>query len=209
MAARAFAFFVVVGCGALGVSVTRSNRPERTPSSGEVFSRSGATLADPKANPETERLLNAMEGTWTITDELSPDARSPKGRTGQGTIVWRPGPGRFSVIEEFQSKQGDEDVSGWGALWWDPSALGYHTIWCDSTNPGGCIDFKNVARWEGQNLVLQEDYEVSGKKFTFREVFGEITLDAFTQTLYGAEAGHPLKVDEVIHARRLKMPPRS
>ena len=87
-------------------------------------------------------------------------------------------------------------------MWWDEAAQGYHTIWCDSTNPGGCIDFKNVARWDGPNLVLQEDYEANGKKFTFKEVFSDISITSFTQTLYGAEVGHELKVDQVIHAKR-------
>lgn len=167
----------------------------------------GLHVADqsaPKGDPPVERLLRALEGTWSITDELAPDVSSPKGKSGTGTIIWRPGPGRFSVIEEFRSKQGDVDVSGLGAMWWDEAARGYHTIWCDSTNPGGCIDFKSAARWEGSNLVLQEDYELHGKTYTFREVFGDITPNSFTQTLYGGEAGGSLKVDEVIHAKRQK-----
>lgn len=148
------------------------------------------------------RLLKAMEGTWTITDTLSPDAKNPKGVQGAGTIVWRPGPGGFSVVEEFHSKQGEQDVNGLGMMWWDEGSKGFHTIWCDSTNPGGCIDFKNVARWEGPDLVLQEDYELNGKKFTFKEVFGEFSELGFKQTLYGGEAGKDLKVDEVIEAKR-------
>jgi hypothetical protein len=51
--------------------------------------------------------------------------------------------------------------------------------------------------------VLVEDYEMKGKKFTFKEVFGDITPQSFTQTLYGAEAGAPLKVDQVIYAKRV------
>lgn len=155
-----------------------------------------------KHNPQMERLLSALEGTWSITDELTPDSSSPKGKKGAGTIVWRPGPGRFSAVEEFRSRQGDVDVTGLGILWWEDAAHGYRTIWCDSTNPGGCIDFKNSAKWEGSSLVLEENYEVGGKKLTFKEVFGDITPDSFTQTLYGGEAGGSLKVDEIIHARK-------
>jgi Protein of unknown function (DUF1579) len=155
-------------------------------------------------HPQLERLLRALEGTWTISEELAPDASSPTGKTGIGTEVWRKGPGGFSVIEEYRSKQGEDEVSGLGALWWDEPAQGFHTIWCDSTNPGGCIDFKNPARWEGSNLVLQEDYESNGKKYTFREVFGDITADGFTQTLYGGPVGGPLKIDQTIRAKRVK-----
>jgi hypothetical protein len=152
--------------------------------------------ANPKPGPQIERLVTAFEGTWAITEELGPDASSPKGKTGAGTIIWRPGPGGYSAVEEYRSKQGDEEVSGLGELWWDDTAQGYHTIWCDSTNPGGCIDFKNAAKWDGPNLVLQEDYESNGKKFTFKEVFSDISTTSFTQTLYGAEVGHELKVDQ-------------
>jgi len=157
-----------------------------------------------KPHPQIARLLQAVEGTWSIREELAPDASSPNGTTGAGTIVWRPGPGGYSVVEEYRSKQGEEDISGLGELWWDDAAGGYHTIWCDSTNRGGCIDFKNQARWVGEKLVLQEDYEVNGKKFTFREEFGDIGPDHFTQTLYGGHPGGPLKVDQTIHATRAK-----
>jgi hypothetical protein len=84
----------------------------------------------------------------------------------------------------------------------DEAAQGYRTIWCESTNPGGCISFKNVARWEGQQLVLMQDYEVNGKKVVFKEVFGDIAPGGFTQTLYGGEAGKELKVDQIIQATK-------
>ena len=203
MPSRILAFVVVLGFGLFGVLAAWSNHPKRLVLSGMVSPSSGGP-AERRADPAIERLLKAFEGTWSITDELTADAKSPQGRDCKGTIIWRPGPGGFSVIEDFRSMQGDEDVSGLGVLWWDPSAQGYHTIWCDSTNPGGCIDFKNTARWEGQTLVLQEDYDLHGKRYTFKEVFGAITSDAFTQTLYGGEAGGPLKVDEVIRAKKVK-----
>jgi hypothetical protein len=158
--------------------------------------------ADPKPGPQMEKLLRAFEGTWLIKEELAPDAASPNGATGEGRIVWRSGSGGFSVIEDYQSKQGTRAITGLGVFWWDEAAQGYRSIWCDNTNPGGCIDFKNVARWEGSQLVLVEDYDVNGKKVTFKEVFGGITSTAFTQTLFGGESGKELKVDQIIQARR-------
>jgi|SRR5579863_8901741 hypothetical protein len=158
----------------------------------------------PKPSPQMEKLLRAFLGTWSIHETLAPDPASPNGATGEGTIVWRPGPGGFSLIEDYQSKQGNRQVTGLAVFWWDESADGYRTIWCDSTNPGGCISFKNVSQWDGVQLVLVEDYEVNGKKFTFKEVFGDITPGTFTQTLYGGEAGGVLKVDQTIRATRSK-----
>ena len=159
--------------------------------------------AEPSPGPQIEKLLRALQGTWSIQEKFMADAASPKGSTGEGHIVWRPGPGDFSVIEDYESKRGSATVTGLALFWWDDAAHGYRTIWCDSTNPGGCIDFKNVANWEGSQLVLAEDYTINGKKFTFKEVFGDMTPAAFTQTLYGGEAGGDLKVDQIIQATKL------
>ena len=199
MLIRAFVIATFLGFGLISVQMEH-------PGNKSVVEQASASNQEPatKPNSQIERLLTALEGTWSITDELAPDASSAKGKMGAGTIIWRPGPGRFSVVEEFHSKQGDVDVTGLGMFWWE-EARGYHTIWCDSTNPGGCIDFKNVVKWEGSSLVLQEDYELHGKKYTFKEVFGDITPESFTQTLYGGEAGGSLKVDEIIHARKRKV----
>jgi hypothetical protein len=154
----------------------------------------------PKPGAQMEKLLRAFQGTWAVNERIAPDPSTPNGATGEGSIVWRPGPGGFSVVEDYQSKQGAREVTGLAVFWWDESG-GYRTIWCDSTNPGG-ISFKNVARWDGAKLVLVEDYEMNGKKFTFKEVFGDITPGSFTQTLYGGEAGGNLKVDQVIRATK-------
>ncbi len=165
----------------------------------------GKAAAEPQAKPlaGAQKMLQALEGKWSIVEELAPDASSPSGGKGEGQIVWRFGPGGYSVIEEYQSREGNRDISGVGVFWWDDALHGFKTIWCDSTNPGGCISFGNVLHWEGPNLVLTENYEVKGKKLTFKEVFGDITPQAFTQTLYGGEAGGPLKIDQVIHAKRI------
>jgi hypothetical protein len=157
----------------------------------------------PKPGPQIEKLLRLLEGTWSIKEKLGPSTASPQGATGEGKIVWSPGPGRYSVIENYQSKEGGRTIIGLGVFWWDEAAQGYRTIWCDSTNPGGCINFKNVAQWEGSQLVLVESYEVNGKKFTFKEVFSDITPAAFTQTLFGGEEGGELKVDQTIQATKL------
>ena len=126
-----------------------------------------AQIPEPKPGPQIERLRQALEGTWSIKERLAPDTASPSGATGEGRIVWRPGPAGFSVVEDYWSRQGRRKIAGLGVFWWDEAEHGYRTIWCDSTNPGGCINFKNVARWDGSRLVLVEDYEINRKKFTF------------------------------------------
>lgn len=203
MFVRVSTLCAVLSLGLVVFVRAQADRPKGTTIAAPESATAPTTQAN-KPDPQIDRLLKALSGTWSISEELAPDATHPKGISGSGTIVWRPGPGGSSIVEDYRSKQGDQVISGLGIFWWDPAAQGYHTIWCDSTNPGGCIDFKNAVRWDGQVLVLQEDYELNGKKYTFREVFGDITPDAFTQTLYGGEAGGALKVDQVIHAKRLK-----
>ena len=160
---------------------------------GQVQAVAVKISSEPKGRPQMEKLLRDFEGTWSIKEQFAPDAGSPNGAMGAGQIVWSAGPGKFSVIEEYRSKRDSAEVTGLGVFWWDEAAQGYRTIWCESTNPGGCISFKNVARWEGPLLALVEDYEVNGKRVIFKEVFGDITPNAFTQTLYGGDAGKELK----------------
>jgi hypothetical protein len=159
--------------------------------------------AERKSSPQIDKMLRAFEGTWSIKEKFAPDAGPPNAAAGEGRIVWHAGPGGFSAIEDYQSKQGSTEVTGLGVFWWDEAVQGYRTIWCDSTNPGGCISFENVARWEGSQLVLLEDYEANGKKVVFKEVFGDIAPGTFTQTLYGGEAGKELKVDQIIRATKV------
>ena len=143
--------------------------------------------AERKGSPQIEKVLRAFEGTWSIKEKFAPDAGSPNGAAGEGQIVWRAGPGRFSVIEEYRSKRESTEVTGLGVFWWDEAAQGYRTIWCESTNPGGCISFKNVARWEGPQLALVEDYEVNGKKVTLRRCLATLRREDSRRFCMGAK----------------------
>lgn len=197
--AIAFLVFAAMGMLAAQSDQSQTAAPEGKPS-GHVVAT--PVPAEPRPGPQMEKLLQALEGTWSIKETLAPSATSPNEVKGEGGIVWRTGPGGFSAIEDYQSREGPREVVGLGVFWWDEAAQGYRTIWCDSTNPGGCINFKNVVRWEGTQLVLSEDYEVNGKKFTFKEVFADISPASFTQTLYGGEFGKALHVDQTIHATK-------
>lgn len=194
-----FVFSFMVGLAPAQTDQKQQAAPSKSP----AVATAAAQDAPPRPGPQIEKLLRALEGTWATTEKFAPDAASPHGATAEGRIVWRPGPGGYSVIEDYQSKQGNKETTGLAVFWWDDAAHGYRTIWCDSTNPGGCINFKSVARWEGSKLLLVEDYEINGKRFTFKEVFGDITSSTFTQTLYGGPTGGDLKIDQRIQASKL------
>ena len=175
--------------------------PEANPSARNTTA--AVRASEPTLSPQITKLLQAFRGAWSTKERLAPDAASPNGTMGAGRIVWSAGPGGFSVVQNYRSKEGGRTITGLGVFWWDEAAQGYRTIWCDSTNPGGCINFKNVARWDGSQLVLVEAYEANGKRLTFKEVFSGITPAGFTQTLYGGEEGGELKVDQTIQATKL------
>jgi len=153
-------------------------------------------------SPEMQRLFDAFLGTWSVTEQIEPSETMPNGGTGEGEEVYRIGPGGISIIEEIHLKEPGGEVSVLGVAWWDKKARGYRAFWCDSENPAGCILMAHLAKWEGEQFVLRDEFEREGKKFDFKEVFSEITPISFTQTLYQGEAGKELKRLLTIHATK-------
>ena|SRR6516165_9341514 len=108
----------------------------------------------------------------------------PKGGTGTDEETWRAGPGGLSVIEEYHSTGAEGGLSGLGAFWPDKQRPTMRVLWRDSTTPSGCARVKGGAKWEGSQVVITDESDVDGKKMMFREVFSNITDNAFTQTIY-------------------------
>jgi ketosteroid isomerase-like protein len=153
-------------------------------------------------SPEMQKLFDAFGGRWSLTETIEPNEKSPNGGSGRGEVVNRLGPGGRSSIEEIHLVEPTGEVSGLGLAWWDKKAGGYRTVWCENQNPRGCIVMARVAKWENDQFVLGDEFEISGKKFVFKEVLSEITPTSYTQTLYQGEAGKELKKLLTIHASR-------
>ena len=160
----------------------------------------------PPASPQMQKLLSTFTGKWAITYTVEPTDTMPKGGTGQGTEVFRPGPGGTSLIEEFHAREATREITGLGLAWWDDAAQGYKAVWCDSDNPAGCGVMAHAARFEGANFVLTDEFDAMGKKLAFKEVFSDITTMSFTQTLYEGAVGSELKRVMTIKATRLTRP---
>jgi hypothetical protein len=152
--------------------------------------------------PEMQQLFNAFVGTWSLTETIEPSEKLPNGGTGRGEVVNRLGPGGRSSIEEIHLVERTGESIGLGLAWWDEKAGGYRTVWCENGISGGCIVMARVAKWEGDQFVLGDEFEVNGKKFVFKEVLSEITPTSYTQTLYQGEAGKELKRLLTIQATR-------
>ena len=157
----------------------------------------------PAPSDQMQKLLRTLGGTWSITYTREPTELLPLGGTGAGRDVFRPGPGGASLVEEFRAREGTRDVSGLGLAWWDESAQGFRAVWCADDNPAGCGMMSGLARFDGADFVLTDEFEMMGKKMAFKEVFSNITTMSFTQTLYQGEAGGELKKIMTIKATKL------
>jgi hypothetical protein len=151
-------------------------------------------------SPEMQKLFNEFLGTWRVTEKIEPSETMPNGGAGEGTEVYWAGPGGASIIEEIHLKETSGEFSGMGVAWWDEKGQGYRALWCNSENPNGCIVMAHLAKWEGDQFVLRDEFEKNGKKLNFKEVFSEITPTSFTQTLYEGQADKELKKLATIHA---------
>jgi ketosteroid isomerase-like protein len=144
-----------------------------------------------------------MLGTWSTSITYAPSADIPKGATVEGSEVWRPGPGGFSVIEESHEQNPKGPIDGLGVAWWDAQDQGQRFLWCESTDANGCYVSKEVAKWNNGSLVWSEEQENSGKKRIYSETFTDITANSFTQLLQEGEPGQPLKTTVTIRAKRV------
>jgi hypothetical protein len=152
---------------------------------------------------------NSMLGTWCIKIKYEPGApRMPNGGTGEGEEVWWPGPGGYSVIEEYYQKDANEWKEEFIPAWWDTEAGGQRFIGCSNTLPQGCLLSKNVAKWEGDRNTYTEEDEESGKRVTYREVFENITAASFTQVLQRGESEKELKTELIIQATKVSSRPK-
>jgi len=145
---------------------------------------------------------NLMLGVWSIKVTYAPSAKMPNGGTGEGTEIWRPGPGGLSVIEEKHEKNAKGETEGFSIGWWDKEAGGQRFVWCANDVPQGCVVPQSVAKWESDRLIFREDMHEHGRKITHAEIFSDITPDSFTQLLQEGEPGEAPKTTVTILARK-------
>lgn len=153
-------------------------------------------------HPYIDKLIRALSGSWAITLSFAPDETMPKGGSGRGEETFHAGPGGLSLIEEYHSTGDEGEMSGLGVFWPGNQPSTMQVVWCDSTKPNGCGVMKGGATWQGSRVVLEDESQADGKKVMFREVFSDISLNSFTQTLYQGESADDLKTFLTIKATR-------
>src|SRR6266699_11140 len=150
-------------------------------------------MPTPQPSPQIEKLAEKIAGTWHTSEDFEVSEMMPKGGKGHGTAVIKKGPGGLSVTEDYHSRGGMGAFAGHGVFWLDDKANGYKSVWCDNTSPNGCSASNGLGKWEGNDVVFNDEQEMMGKKMAMKEVYTDIKPSSFTMTINGSQDGGPMK----------------
>ena len=182
----------VVDARPSGTQIELANRSSYRGSS----SPSQSGMDAPAPAPELQALTDALAGRWTTREKYEPTGPTPNGGVGQGDLVWRSGPGGFTLLEEYHSKTPMGELFGFGLIWWD-QVRGLQHMWCINVNPGGCEMFPPPPRpgpkWNGKQLVLDTEVELAGTKYVWHEAIAVTSAGSFTQTVDIGETGGAMR----------------
>jgi hypothetical protein len=198
MRSATFRFWVAMGLCVPAV-YARPSETESLPADASLY-RGRVTKAQsehvPAPAPELRTLTKALAGRWTTREKYEPTGPTPKGGIGHGDLVWRPGPGGFTLLEEYHSKTPMGELFGFGLIWWD-HAKGLQHMWCINVNPGGCEMFPPPPRpgpkWDGKQLVLDTEVDIAGTKYVWHEAISMTSATSFTQTVDIGENGGAMR----------------
>jgi hypothetical protein len=205
-----FRFFVALGICvsvALAQQSEKKAAPKLATRSDQQSSPSQTTgMSAPQPAHEIQTLTKALAGRWSTREKYEPGEPTPNGGVGQGETLWRPGPGGFTLLEEYHSQTPIGELFGFGLVWWDETK-GLQHMWCMNLYPTGCEMFPGPPlpgpKWDGKQLVVDTESEIAGKKFVWHEVISDITPTSFTQTADIGESGGALKRWFTIHATKI------
>ena len=124
------------------------------------------TMQAPQPRPEMQR-LNFLVGDWTMDGEYLKSPMTGNGAKQTGWYKAHLGPGRFSIIADFEADSTLDNEIGHEVLTWDPKQDAYTTVTVGNGFPGAII---GSAKWEGDNLVIQTEFE----KMHMRAVYSHI-----------------------------------
>lgn len=147
-----------------------------------------AGMEAPKPSPEIEKLTKWLVGTWQTEEKFAPapEFGMPNGGSGKGTSVVKLGPGGFSVIDDYKSRNVMGRFAGHGVTYWDPSEQAYKSFWIDSMSGKGETQ---TGKWEGNDLVFVGESDMQGKKIKTLGKFTNITPRSYTFTLANSISG--------------------
>ncbi len=167
----------------------------------------GTAVDTPRSAPAIQSLTKVLAGRWSTREKYERMFLTPDGGAGNGEQIFRPGPGGFTLLEDYHAKTPAGELLGFGLLWWDQTKGLQHT-WCINLYPTGCEMFPPAPQagpqWDGKQLVIHiVGEQVGNSKVDWQEILSDITPNSFTQTVDIAEPGGPLKRWLTIHSTKM------
>lgn len=128
-----------------------------------------------------------VAGNWTVRVTSEPTSEKPKRRNETGTSRIQYGPGKLSLIEDYRTEGDSGPRQALGVFWWDATAQGYRSMFCDNLDPDGCSLYDGVGKWEGSELVFHFVFRDKDKQVEIREVLTRTSANSFTARFYTNE----------------------
>ena len=195
-------------CLAFALAQDSEKKPMEKPMKGKAAkSEPAMSMGMPMAKPSPDmgKMAKMLVGTWTTSETFEVSEMMPNGGKGTGMAVIKPGPGGLSIVEDYHSHGGPVPFAGHGVFWWDEKAQAFKDVWCDNMTPGGCTFINGVGKWEGNDLVFNDEQEMMGKKMAMKEVLSPSGASV-TMTMSSSEAGAPMK--KMMTIKYTKMAPK-
>jgi hypothetical protein len=147
-----------------------------------------AGMEAPKPSPEIEKLTKWMVGTWQTDENFAPapEFGMPNGGKGKGISTVKLGPGGFSLIDDYKSRNVMGRFAGHGVTYWDPAEKVYKSFWIDSMSGKGETQ---SGKWEGNDLVFLGESDMGGKKVQTLGKMTNITPTSYTFKLSNSATG--------------------
>jgi hypothetical protein len=178
----------------LGIARTQEKPPQAKPEPAQAQ----AAMSAAKPSPQIEKLAKMISGRWRVSEAWDANDLVPKGGQGYGYAVIWSNPGGLWIEQQYHSSGPLGAFAGHGVIWWDDKAQGYKSLWCDNMTPGGCTVANGLGKWEGNNVVFDDQQETMGKKQVTKEVMATADSSSFTLTMSGSENGGAMKRGLVI-----------
>jgi hypothetical protein len=148
------------------------------------------------------RIVRALSGTWAITGRSLATHGAADSTVAHGEETWQTGTGGLTFSENYRARIRDQDTYDSAVIWWDGKARGIRGLWCADINDEGCNGF--TVRLEGEAIVMEGEWEMSGRRSGWKEVFTMAGPDSFTQVLSFGPPGGAMTPGTEIGARRVQ-----
>jgi hypothetical protein len=129
-----------------------------------------AAAAAPQPGPEMDK-LKFLLGNWNVDAEYAKSQMVPQGGKAPGWYRAQLGPGGFSIVADFEADSPFGKEIGHQVLSWDPKQKSYTTVTVGNSFPGVVVGH---ARWDGENLITESEFESEGGKVGMRATYSRI-----------------------------------